>query len=80
MGTRRQAAGVRIGGVARDSSKPFKESNALNKKKADEMEGPVKARVFTRLFYRHWDDYVEESGSIYLCAISRRARRVSRAT
>src|SRR5437588_6191420 len=42
------------------SAKPFKESDALNKKKADEMEaGPVKARVFTRLFYRHWDDYVE---------------------
>jgi dipeptidyl aminopeptidase/acylaminoacyl peptidase len=43
------------------SEKPFKESDALNKKRADEIEkGPVKARVFTRLFYRHWDSYVED--------------------
>lgn len=43
------------------SEKPFKESDALNKKKADEIEqNPVKAKVFTRLFYRHWDSYVED--------------------
>ncbi|MCI0464729.1 MAG: S9 family peptidase [Gemmataceae bacterium] len=43
------------------SAKPFKESDALNKKKMDERaESPVKAKVFTRLFYRHWDDYVED--------------------
>jgi dipeptidyl aminopeptidase/acylaminoacyl peptidase len=43
------------------SDKPFKESDALNKKKLDEIEKrPVKARVFKRLFYRHWDEYVED--------------------
>jgi dipeptidyl aminopeptidase/acylaminoacyl peptidase len=42
------------------SAKPFKESDALNKKRMDEHEkSPVKARVFTRLFFRHWDSYVE---------------------
>jgi dipeptidyl aminopeptidase/acylaminoacyl peptidase len=43
------------------SDKPFKESDALNKKRKEEMEkSPVKARVFKRLFYRHWDSYVED--------------------
>ncbi len=43
------------------SSKPFKESDAANKKKQEEVEkSPVKAKVFTRLFYRHWDSYVED--------------------
>jgi dipeptidyl aminopeptidase/acylaminoacyl peptidase len=43
------------------SSKPFKESDAANKKRIEETEkGPVKAKVFTRLFYRHWDEYVED--------------------
>ena len=43
------------------STKPFKESDALNKKKMDEIENnPVKAKVFTRLFFRHWDEYVED--------------------
>src|SRR5437899_2385771 len=43
------------------SDKPFKESDKLNKEKIDEQDGsPVKARVFTRLFFRHWDDYVED--------------------
>lgn len=43
------------------SDKPFKESDALNKKKAEETEkGPVKAKVFSKLFYRHWDSYVED--------------------
>src|SRR5262249_7243648 len=37
------------------------ESDALNQKRADEIEkSPVKAKVFTRLFYRHWDSYVED--------------------
>ena len=40
---------------------PFAESDAANKKKADEIaSSPVKARVFKRLFYRHWDSYVED--------------------
>ncbi len=43
------------------SDKPFKESDALNKKKLDEAaKSPVKAKVFTRLFFRHWDSYVED--------------------
>lgn len=43
------------------SQKPFAESDALNKKRIDEQEkSPVKAKVFTRLFMRHWDEYVED--------------------
>jgi dipeptidyl aminopeptidase/acylaminoacyl peptidase len=43
------------------SDRPFAESNALNRKRAEEIEkSPVKAKVFTRLFYRHWDEYVED--------------------
>ncbi len=43
------------------SDKPFKESNEANKKKKEEIEkSPVKAKVFTRLFYRHWDSWVED--------------------
>lgn len=43
------------------SDKPFRESDALNKKRMDEIDkNPVKARVFTRLFFRHWDEYVED--------------------
>ncbi len=43
------------------SDKPFKESDELNKKKIEEIaKSPVKAKVFTKLFYRHWDAYVED--------------------
>jgi len=43
------------------SEKPFKESDELNKKRKEEAEkGPVKARVFTKMFYRHWDGWVED--------------------
>lgn len=43
------------------STRPFAESDAANKLKADAIdESPVKARVFRRLFYRHWDSYVED--------------------
>jgi dipeptidyl aminopeptidase/acylaminoacyl peptidase len=43
------------------STKPYKESNEQNQKKKDEIEkSPVKAKVFTKLFYRHWDEYVED--------------------
>jgi dipeptidyl aminopeptidase/acylaminoacyl peptidase len=43
------------------SDKPFKESDALNKKRKEEAEkNPVKARVFKRLFFRHWDEWVED--------------------
>jgi dipeptidyl aminopeptidase/acylaminoacyl peptidase len=41
------------------SEKPFAESDKLNKEKDDEIEkGPVKAKTFTKLFFRHWDEYV----------------------
>jgi dipeptidyl aminopeptidase/acylaminoacyl peptidase len=43
------------------SAKAYKESNAQNKKRLDEIAaGPVKARVFNRLFFRHWNAYVED--------------------
>jgi dipeptidyl aminopeptidase/acylaminoacyl peptidase len=42
------------------SHQPYAESNASHKKRKEEIEkNPVKARVFTRLFYRHWDSWVE---------------------
>jgi len=41
------------------SDKPFAESDTANKAKDEEAEkSPVKAKVFTRLFFRHWDEYV----------------------
>ncbi|HZU34963.1 MAG TPA: S9 family peptidase [Gemmataceae bacterium] len=43
------------------SRKPFAESDALNKKRQQEKEkNPVKARVFTHCFFRHWDEWVED--------------------
>jgi dipeptidyl aminopeptidase/acylaminoacyl peptidase len=43
------------------SEKPFAESDKLNKEKLDAVaKSPVKARVFNRLFYRHWDSWVED--------------------
>lgn len=43
------------------SDKPFAESDALNKKRKEDREkNPVKARVFTHLFYRHWNEWVED--------------------
>jgi dipeptidyl aminopeptidase/acylaminoacyl peptidase len=43
------------------SDKPYSESNALNKKRIDEnAKNPVKAKVFTRLFFRHWNEWVED--------------------
>jgi dipeptidyl aminopeptidase/acylaminoacyl peptidase len=44
-----------------NSQKPFAESEKLNKKRIDEQAAsPVKARVASRLFFRHWDEYVED--------------------
>jgi dipeptidyl aminopeptidase/acylaminoacyl peptidase len=43
------------------SEKPFKESDAQSKQRKEEIEkNPVKAKVHTKLFYRHWDSYVED--------------------
>ncbi|VTR95928.1 peptidase s9 : Peptidase S9, prolyl oligopeptidase active site region OS=Koribacter versatilis (strain Ellin345) GN=Acid345_4193 PE=4 SV=1: PD40: PD40: Peptidase_S9 [Gemmata massiliana] len=40
------------------SEKPFAESDKLNKEKEDEIaKSPVKAKTFTKLFYRHWVEY-----------------------
>ena len=37
------------------------ESDKENQAKADAIEAsPVKAKVFSKLFYRHWDSYVED--------------------
>lgn len=42
------------------SERPFEESNTRNKERLERIEkGPVKARVFTKLFFRHWDSYVD---------------------
>jgi dipeptidyl aminopeptidase/acylaminoacyl peptidase len=41
------------------SELPFAESDAKNREKIEAIEkNPVKAKTFTRLFYRHWDSYV----------------------
>ena len=43
------------------SEQPFAESDAANKKKIDDLaKNPVKVKVFTHLFYRHWNEYVED--------------------
>ena len=43
------------------SAQPFSESDKANKDKAEAIAAsPVKVRVFKRLFYRHWDSYVED--------------------
>ncbi len=43
------------------SELPFAESDKKNKEKEEAAEkAPVKAKVFTKLFYRHWDEYVED--------------------
>ncbi|MEI6525071.1 MAG: S9 family peptidase, partial [Planctomycetota bacterium] len=43
------------------SALPFAESDSKNKQADDHAaSSPVKAKIFTRLFYRHWDSYVED--------------------
>ncbi|MCI0705716.1 MAG: S9 family peptidase [Planctomycetia bacterium] len=51
------------------SDKPFAQSDKLNKEKDDEIENnPVKAKTFTKLFYRHWDEYVgDKRQHIFVC-------------
>jgi dipeptidyl aminopeptidase/acylaminoacyl peptidase len=41
------------------SNKPYSESNELNRIRKERLEkSPVKTRIFTKLFHRHWDAYV----------------------
>jgi dipeptidyl aminopeptidase/acylaminoacyl peptidase len=51
------------------SEKPYAESDKLNKEKDEEIEkSPVKAKVFTKLFYRHWDEYVgDKRQHLFVC-------------
>jgi dipeptidyl aminopeptidase/acylaminoacyl peptidase len=51
------------------SSKPFAESDKLNKERMERAEkDPVKAKVFTRLFFRHWDSYVDDKRQhLFVC-------------
>ena len=52
------------------SAQTYAESDAANKKRKEEIEkNPVKARVFTKLFYRHWDSWVDDKRQ-HLFAIS----------
>lgn len=51
------------------SEKPFGESDKLNKEKDEAIEkSPVKAKTFTKLFYRHWDEYVgDKRQHLFVC-------------
>lgn len=53
------------------STLPFAESDKKNKEKADAAEkNPVKAKVFSKLFYRHWDEYVEDKRQhLFVCNV-----------
>ena len=53
------------------SELPFAESNAKNKERNEQAEKSlVKARVFTKLFFRHWDSYVEgKRQHLFVCDV-----------
>jgi len=56
----RQAHRVRVERVTRSSARSrSRRADKLNKDKDDEIaNSPVKAKTFTKLFYRHWVEYV----------------------
>ena len=59
-----------VSGVfAEYSTKPFAESDKRNKDKDEAAEkNPVKAKVFTKLFYRHWVEYVgDKRQHLFVC-------------
>jgi dipeptidyl aminopeptidase/acylaminoacyl peptidase len=51
------------------SEKTFAESDKLNKEKEDKAaNNPVKAKVFTKLFYRHWVEYIgDKRQHLFVC-------------
>ena len=51
------------------SEKPPEESDKLNKEKDEEIaKSPVKAKTFTKLFYRHWVEYIgDKRQHIFVC-------------
>src|SRR6202044_593285 len=51
------------------SEKPFAEADRLNKEKDDKIaKSPVKAKTFTKLFYRHWVEYIgDKRQHIFVC-------------
>ena len=59
---RRQADRLRLGRLPRVLRQAVRgEQRSRTRRSKEEIEkNPVKAKVFTRLFYRHWDDYVED--------------------
>ena len=59
------------------SDKPFKEKPTPSTRNAcEEIEkNPVKAKVFTRLFFRHWDAYVEDKRQhLFVMAVEEAAK------
>lgn len=53
------------------STLAYAESDKKNKEKLDAIEkNPVKAKVFSRLFFRHWDEYVEDKRQhLFVCHV-----------
>lgn len=51
------------------SELPFAESDKKNKEKDEAIEkNPVKAKTFTKLFFRHWDEYVgDKRQHLFVC-------------
>jgi dipeptidyl aminopeptidase/acylaminoacyl peptidase len=51
------------------SELPFAESDKKNKEKDEAIEkSPVKAKTFTKLFFRHWDEYVgDKRQHLFVC-------------
>jgi dipeptidyl aminopeptidase/acylaminoacyl peptidase len=53
------------------STLPYAESDKKNKEKLEAIEkSPVKAKVFSKLFFRHWDEYVEDKRQhLFVCNV-----------